>query len=88
MTLGLEQFEDFMAFLDEIPTNKCGEGGCGPCDLAFHRSCDVLLLPTKPSDGVPTAEFEAEEDTQLDIVPTFQGAFFEEQEYHELGGEG
>jgi hypothetical protein len=79
----LEQLDDF---LDELPTTRCGEGGCGPCDLAFHRSCDPIIYPSKPSDGVPLSDFETEEDTALDIRPTTL-AFFEEQEYHELGGE-
>lgn len=79
------ELDDLEEFLDELPTNPCGEGGCGPCDLAFHRSCDpILSYPYKPSDGVPKAEFEAEERTELDIRTTFS----DEMEYQELGGEG
>lgn len=82
--LDIESLDDF---LDEIPTNPCGEGGCRDCDMAYHMACDPILYLSKHpiTDASVHVDFAEEEDTNLDITPV---PFFEEQEYHELGGEG
>lgn len=66
-------------FLDELPTRRCGEGGCDECDRAFHASCDTMYLTiTEPTEAGGS---EWDGDT-LPVLPLYDDI------YMELGGEG
>jgi hypothetical protein len=59
--------QDYADFINEIPTNRCGEGGCRSCDEAYRASCEPITALPKTSVVMALEPWEA--DTIPDGLP-------------------
>jgi hypothetical protein len=90
----IEEDFDFTDFMDEVDTLQCGEGGCNACDIAFHRSCDPIVVG--PSRVLGDASWDADTEPnapllldQPDIDPySTVGDDWSIQYHYSQGGEG
>ena len=78
--------EQLVDFYDELPTLRCGEGGCNSCGVAFRIAC-ATMVPAKQKER----EAAWEEDT-IPSAPAFLSGFDDDYivqvDEVELGGEG
>ncbi len=72
--------EELELFLDNLPTVRCGEGGCYSCDAAYQ--CTVNEVAT----GDAGVRYDRDSTPEWDSGDTFPG--IPELLWDELGGEG
>lgn len=72
--------EELELFLDNLPTVRCGEGGCFSCDEAYR--CTVNEVAT----GGAGVRYDRDTTAEWNSGDTFPG--LPEIAWEELGGEG
>lgn len=77
----MDETDELVEFMDELPTIQCGEGGCRSCSAAFHWTCRPKPNTVETKVAAEAWDEKTEPQVRLDVLGF-------DDDYVDLGGEG